>query len=59
VQRWGIWRSIVGGLIVRCPKWQLTIRHPWAHCLFSDRQRLAVMGWRFIVRRWDGEGYRV
>jgi hypothetical protein len=29
---------------------QLTIRTPWSICLFSERQRNPILGWRFVWR---------
>jgi hypothetical protein len=50
VKLWGLWRSTLGGVIIRCPLGQLTVRPPGSRCLFSDRQRRPLFGWRFVFR---------
>lgn len=50
-QQFFIWRSQLGGLVIRCGGRQLTIRTPWSKLLYSDRQHRSFCGWRFIVRR--------
>ncbi len=47
---WRVWRSPYGGVIVRCPWGQLTIRPPGSLCLYSDLEHRYVLGWRFIFR---------
>jgi hypothetical protein len=51
MQKWGVWKSVLGGVILRCPLGQLTIRTPWSDGLFSERDRKAWFGWRFVWRR--------
>ncbi len=47
---WRVWRSPYGGVIVRCPLGQVTVRPPASPCLYEDMGYPAFFGWRFIFR---------
>lgn len=51
MQVWGLWRSPYGGVILRCPAGQLTVRTPRSKCLYSERRRRSLLGFRFIWRK--------